>query len=259
MEFTLNWPLPVPNRSAAKRWLSNLSDVAAMGALPVACLLTLTVPSGSELLLCQRLVKGLSQLAQQHQCPLVGGDFVQSTGPLHLSVSVLGRLPDRNCRERDPWSQQGAEPGDVILVSGKLGGSLNGRHLSFTPRVDLVLPVRQTARVKAATDISDSLALDLQAICRQSAVGAELDLDAIPVSEAAQQMASGSGRSAVEHALYDGEDFELLLVVEPAAADRLLADPKLGLIRIGRVTAGRDILVNSGGQKTPLQIDGYRH
>jgi len=205
-----------PEEIGHKALAVNLSDLAAMGASPTACLMTLTVNNNIDLKFCQRLTQGLRELGDRFDCPLIGGDFVKADGPLHVSVTAVGNVPGGGY-----WTLDRAEPGDAIIVSGPLGGSILGRHLEFTPRIDLARQLRGISAVKAATDISDGLAVDLAAICEASSraetdrknVGAEIVLDKIPISDAAEQLSQQSKRQPIDHALYDGEDFELILVV----------------------------------------------
>jgi thiamine-monophosphate kinase len=101
------------------------------------------------------------------------------------------------------------------MVTGQLGGSILGHHLRFIPRLDESLTIRTRYTLHAGLDISDGLTLDLARMTLASGCGAEIDLSEVPVSEAAHQLALADGKSALEHALSDGEDFELLLAVPP--------------------------------------------
>ena len=247
--------LATPGQIGRKALAVNLSDLAAMGALPVCCLLALSIPDTVDLSFCQRITQGIKDLAAQWQCPLVGGDLIRTKGPLHLCVTVVGQLPI--AAHDEPWRIDGAQPGDQIFVSGPLGGSLRGRHLDFQPRLDLVMPLRKKLAVSAATDISDSLAVDLYAICRKSGVGAVIDASLIPVSPAAKNASPSSEHNALEHALYDGEDFELILVLERDAAAGI-AD--LGLIRIGEIREQEfGVKLAAEGKVANLPERGYSH
>jgi thiamine-monophosphate kinase len=161
------------------------------------------------------------------------------------------------------WRISGAQPGDVVLVSGELGGSLLGKHLDFTPRCQLAAEIAGRYSVHAATDISDSLSLDLNEIALQSNLGITIEADSIPLAAAAKQRSAGSGRTPLEHALYDGEDFELLLTVAPDTAKAMLRDKTLSasLSEIGHVRAEPGELLMTRGSKAPepLPVKGYEH
>jgi thiamine-monophosphate kinase len=111
--------------------------------------------------------------------------------------------------------------GDAIVVSGSLGGSLLGKHLTFEPRLELAKQLHSLGIVRAATDISDGLGIDLLNVTAASRCGAQVHLDAIPISPDAVALAATSGRTPLEHAIGDGEDFELLMAVSPADLPRL--------------------------------------
>src|SRR5262249_15454716 len=137
-------------------------------------------------------------------------------GPLVISVTILGEATPRGAVRRS-----GARPGDWLLVTGPLGGSINGKHLDFMPRVREALQLHELADLHAMIDISDRLAADLAHICEERRCGAVLRSADIPISHAAQQMSDNL--TPLEHALGDGEDFELIFAVSPEDAQRLLA------------------------------------
>lgn len=234
----------------------SLSDTAAMGAMPQAAVLNLTLPRTARFEQAQQLYLGVLELAAEQSVALVGGDTNRWDGGLVVGSCVVGQLTHPG------WRMDGAQPGDHILVSGPLGGSLLGKHLRFKPRCDLVRKLAGQVDIHAATDITDSLTLDLQEICDQSRVGAQLIAGQIPIAEAAREMAHGSGRTPWEHALFDGEDFELLLVVDSATAKSLLANASGGLPLwdIGVMTDQPGLtLSHRPGEFEPLVAQGYEH
>ncbi|MGB2976840.1 MAG: AIR synthase-related protein, partial [Phycisphaerae bacterium] len=162
-----------------------------------------------------------------------------------------------------PVRRSGARPGDALFVTGTLGGSLLGRHLCFTPRVREARRLAQTIRLHAMIDLSDGLSTDLAHLCEESGVAAEVEARAVPISRDARQLARKDGRPALEHALNDGEDFELLFAVGPRDAKRLLTKnplARLRLTRIGRVTRGRKVtLVGADGHRKVLEPRGWEH
>src|SRR5262249_57095591 len=121
-----------------------------------------------------------------------------------------------------PVPRGGARPGDWLLVTGPLGGSILGKHLDFTPRVRAAIQLHAAAELHAMIDVSDGLAADVNHICEESRCGAVLRAEAIPVADAAR--APTDGRSPLEHALGDGEDFELVFAVAPADGERLVRE-----------------------------------
>ena len=147
----------------------NLSDVAAMGATPTAALVTLALPRQGATKIAGEVYEGIFQAAAEFELAIAGGDLSTYDGPLAISVTLLGTVPDQGA-----WLRSGAREGDAIVVSGAVGGSISGRHLRPQPRIDLACHLRQLVEVTAAIDISDGLSLDLDRLCASSGVGAEL-------------------------------------------------------------------------------------
>lgn len=165
---------------------------------------------------------------------------------------------------RGCWLRSGAQPGDEILVTGQFGGSILGRHLEFEPRVSEALALVERYAIRAAIDVSDGLSLDLSRICRESRCGAEIETAAVPIAPAAEQLARqlGDGSTPLDHALGDGEDFELILAAPSAVAKKLLAEQPLEtrLTRIGRFTPELGLWqLSADGARSPLAPRGYEH
>jgi thiamine-monophosphate kinase len=152
-----------------------------------------------------------------------------------------------------------------VAVTGALGGSIAGRHLAFTPRVREGRWLAERKLVSAMIDVSDGLASDLRRLCEASGVGAELEATRVPISDEAKRLAGqGAGRSALERALFDGEDFELLVAVPPALLGEAATDyfGEFGerLHVLGRITAERDIrLIHDDGTAQALDAGGFDH
>lgn len=236
----------------------NLSDLAAMAARPLGAVVAMSLPRGADLAVAQSLIEGMQPLAEELGCPIIGGDTNFSDGPLTLAVTALGcTLPS------GPLLRSGARPGDRMVVTGRLGGSLRGKHLSFIPRVKEALLLVEDYDVHGAMDISDGLSLDLSRMGSLSGVGAIVDVDRVPISDDAYEMArSAPGLSPLERALGDGEDFELLLAIPPDAARQLVADNPLdcGVTDIGEFTAEGTFLARSfERQVSKLAITGFLH
>ncbi|NLF70626.1 MAG: thiamine-phosphate kinase [Candidatus Anammoximicrobium sp.] len=237
----------------------NLSDLAAMAAQPLAALVSLTLPRRDALAVGQQLYQGLLPLADEFDVAIAGGDTGSWDGPLVIGITALGVAT-----ERGPLLRSGARPGDAIIVTGSFGGSLLGRHFRFTPRVREALLLNERYRLHAATDVSDGLALDLSHITQESGCGALVEAAAVPIADDAHRLAAADGgrTTPLEHALGDGEDFELILAAPPEEAARLLRDQPLDvpLTRIGTFTAERGLRIKTpDGRCEPLPPRGYEH
>jgi len=146
-------------------------------------------------------------------------------------------------------------------VTGRLGGSLLGKHLHVRPRHPAGLELNRRFHPHAMIDISDGLAIDLHHILEESGVGAIVWAESIPVSDDARRMAETSGRTALAHALTDGEDFELLFALAGADAERLLAEQpfEVPVTRIGTIAGSGATLVMPGGEERILEPGGWEH
>lgn len=221
-----------PRRVGRKALAVNLSDLAAMAAEPLAGVVALALPRQGGLELAKKLYEGLLPLAEQYDLAIAGGDTNSWDGPLALSVTLIGKVTSgkavsgKDIARLKALRRGGAQPGDRIIVTGRFGGSILGRQFDFNPRVNEAILLNKRYELHAGIDVSDGLSIDLSRVTKESAHGAILDLDAVPVSEDAERLAAqlGDGRSALEHALKDGEDFELILAVPPQEAQRMLKD-----------------------------------
>lgn len=251
--FLATDPLHAVGQKAVAR---NLSDLAAMGARPEGLLVSVLLPEGTTDSARDELFRGLRDAAVASNSIVLGGDTGSTSGPLTVTVTAIGRVAGR------VLTRTGASVGDEIWISGPVGGSglrRGGglpRHLRIDPRIALGLELSEHQSVRAVLDVSDGLALDLWTLCRASGVpGAEIDADSIPIHVDASDAAGGSGRSALEHALEDGEDHELLIAASPGAD---LAD--LGAYRLGVLTEDDGILLRQGdAPRERLRIRGYQH
>jgi thiamine-monophosphate kinase len=244
-----------PSQIGRKSLAVNLSDVAAMGARPVASFVSVALPRQGGESLARDIYEGIFALARQFDTTIAGGDTNSWDGKLVINVTAVGEVAAGQA-----WKRSGARAGDQILVTGDFGGSILGKHFNFTPRVAEAQWLAENSRVTAAIDVSDGLSLDLSRVCQESGCGALLELASIPIAAAAA-MQSG-GRSPLEHALGDGEDFELILAVAAEEADRLLAIQPLGvpLTRIGQFIAEPGLWSHSpDGSRVPLVPRGYEH
>lgn len=225
----------------------NLSDCAAMACLPAAAVTTAALPRGIGLEYAKELYLGLRDAADPYDCVIVGGDTGSWDGKLALTVTILGRSAGIA-----PITRNGAKAGDGIYVTGPLGGSILGRHLTFEPRVHLARQLAATGGVTAMIDLSDGLSRDLPHICRGSGVGAIVDARCIPIHDDAVRLSQQDSRSPLDHALNDGEDHELLLTGQ-------LDGLGLPIVRIGQVVEGNEVLIDSDGPLRPLALRGWEH
>ena len=196
-------------RAAGRKLIAvNLSDLASMAATPMSVFLSLCLPRENAGEVAAEVFEGVYELADKYKVAISGGDTNVWNGPLVIHMTAVGKVA-----AGASWLRSGASPGDAIVVSGKLGGSILGKHLKFEPRLELAVGLHKLGLVAAATDISDGLGIDLLNMTVASKCGAEVWLDKVPISEDAMVCAQKSGRSPLEHALGDGEDFELLMAV----------------------------------------------
>jgi thiamine-monophosphate kinase len=244
-----------PSEIGRKALAVSLSDIAAMAGKPTAAVVALALPKAHGRQLAERVHSGIHALASEFQVAIVGGDTNSWDGPLVICCTVVGTPTARG-----PVRRNGAQAGDWILVTGDLGGSILGKHLSFQPRVREAIVLHQAADLHAMIDISDGLAADLHHLLEESGMGATIRAAELPISEAAQRI--DDLRSPVEHALADGEDFELLFTVSPHDGRRLCAHPPCAvrLSHIGEITAERSCtLVATDGKGVPLPPMGWVH
>jgi len=259
-----------PTALGHKSLAVNLSDLAAMGARPLAFTLALALPAARAEWLAP-FSQGLLALADQYGCALVGGDTTK--GPLTICITVFGELPAGTALRRD-----GARAGDDLWVSGTLGDArlalagLRGelaleagaqraaetRMDQPEPRVALGLALRGIA--DAAIDISDGLAGDLAHLLRRSGVGATLDADALP---AGPVLATQPLPLRRRFTLSGGDDYELCFAAPPARRAAVLAaanDAATAVTRIGRIDAEPGLrLRDGGGGALQLQPDSFDH
>ena len=259
-----------------KAMACSLSDCAAMAALPLAAVVAVALPRDMAFADVQQLHEGMQRAAAAYDCPVVGGDTTSWDRPLAIDVTMLARPGGI-----EPVLRSGAKAGDVIMVTGELGGSLAGRHLEFLPRVAEARALAEQFAVHAMIDVSDGLASDLGHVCEESGVEAIVDAGAVPISAAATA-AAGSKADALAAALGDGEDYELLFCVRVEDADEVLRSwaercgnvrlSKIGVITDGSAAAepskvapataaakNRVFLRQVDGSLAPVTIGGWDH
>lgn len=234
----------------------NLSDIAAMGAEPVAAYIGIVLPKSRDKKYAEEIYRGLFELANQYNVTIAGGDTNSWDGGLVISVTVQGTVAKDQAVLRS-----GAKPGDWIFVTGPLGGSLpSGRHFTFDPKLKETRILCEHFRPSAMLDISDGLASDMRHISKQSNVGVILDANEIPIHDDVDQSLNHEQR--LQHALSDGEDFELLFTVSPETGTKLLNESEqhgLKVLKLGCCTKELDLLIDKNGSKSPLPSGGWTH
>lgn len=263
----------------AKAIAVNLSDIAAMGGEPRFALLALALPPTLAVAEADELVAGLHETASRYGVTLVGGDTCAAPDRIVLGITLVGRVDGR------PVSRAGARPGDALVVTGTLGGSAAGlatlergplpvpaealatvrrAHRLPTPRVAEGRLLAASGAATAMIDLSDGLATDLGHLARESGVGAEVRLPALPVDAATVAVASALGQDPWTWAVSGGEDYELLAAIAPqavaAVARRVAAETGTPVTVIGEVRpAGTGVRFLDGAGR-PLRVaPGFDH
>jgi len=234
-----------------------LSDLAAMAARPLCTIAAVSFGTRPDGAFCRRLTEALWRTAQEFSAPLVGGDIAAGGGSLTIAVTVIG-VPG----QAGVVTRAGARTGDAVCVTGSLGGSIRGRHLTFTPRVREALELAAAAELHAMIDISDGLSTDLLHIAEASGVAMEIEAQRVPISQDAVALSQETGRDPLWHALNDGEDYELAFCLDWQDADRLARRGVRDVVvsKIGTVIpAGESRLVTPDGKTEILRAGGWEH
>jgi len=250
-----------PERIGRKALARCLSDIAAMGGKPTAALVTLGLPAKFAPTDVERIYAGLNQLATQYQLAIVGGETTTNPGGTLISIALLGTVDKSRCILRS-----GARAGDAVFVTGRLGGSREGKHFDFEPRLREGQWLATHFKIHSMIDLSDGLASDLRHVLKASSVGAELLSSAIPISREAKlkARADSSAKPPLLAALTDGEDFELLFTL-PAKQAVAMVDawkaqfPDLPLTCIGRITKEPGLRLRDKQGIRALNVHGYTH
>lgn len=249
-----------PRMAGRKAIAVNLSDLAAMACHPTAAFVSIALPriltpSADEFL--DDLYSGIEELTSRYKFTLAGGDTNSWNGPFAVNVCLTGR-PIRN----RPVLRSGARSGDVLFVTGPLGGSLrNQRHLTFSPRLDAAEWLVNHVDVHAMMDISDGLSIDLHRMMEASHAAAILNADLIPIHSDVPDNEPFEQR--LSSALSDGEDFELLFSVPPNEASGLrekAAGDGFQFFEIGSVIEGSlSQIRDKNGRLSLLDLTGWQH
>lgn len=265
-----------PGVIAARLLRVNLSDLAAMGASPLAYTLNIALPGDVNDDWIAAFSQGLRADQEAYSIALAGGDSVSTPGPLTLTITAFGTVAAGRALRRS-----GAQPEDIVYVSGTIGdaalglrilsdggGSLDddqrdeliGRYRLPRPRVGL--GSRLLGLATAAIDVSDGLAADLEHILAASGVGAEIDAATVPLSRAARAVLDADP-GLIESVLTGGDDYEILFTVAPGYAGRIAAlasDLDLPLTPVGRIVKGAGLrIAGAEGDELTLSRKGWQH
>ena len=244
-----------------KSLMVNLSDVAAMGAKPIATLLSIALPESAQEVWAEEFMRGYHTASQREGVALVGGDTTASRDKIAINVVAIGRAPKANIKRRSA-----AKVGDVVCVTGKLGISSKGlvdimfgdlntaaakAHRRAQARIAEGIWLGKCNEVHAMMDISDGIASDIKHIMELSGVGATIELDKIPTDY------------DIRYATTGGEDYELLLTVDGDSFDEvataLYNATGTTLTAIGCITEGSTLAWLEDGKPTDMELKGFTH
>lgn len=267
-----------PKELGIKTAAVNLSDIAAMGGSPQRAYLTLALPQHATMAWIKMFITGLAGTLRRYGARLVGGDTAASPGPTLISLTLQGVVEPNRIMLRS-----GAKPGDVILVTGELGGAAAGLGLARTgkikpawcrpllrrlltpePRLSAGQCLARSGRVHAGLDLSDGLGSDLRRVTEASGVGAKIFASLLPVAMATRLAAQRLKKTILDLALSGGEDYELLFTAAPEHAPELISllarKAKIACTVIGEIlpAAAGVILMELDGRITPLPL-GWEH
>jgi thiamine-monophosphate kinase len=264
-----------PDAIGHKALAVNLSDLAAMGAIPRAALLSLVLPGELPSADVDGLLDGLLALAARHQVALVGGNITRSPGPLVVDVTAIGAVAPRRVLRRS-----GAQPGDEVYLTGTIGRGAAGlqsfregadladaqaHYLRPEPRVRAGVLLGRNRAATACMDLSDGLADAVRQVAAASGVGMAIRADVLPIQDAVRDWFVQRRADPAIAALAGGDDYELLFTSRPSHRGRLRAVrshvANLAITKIGVVTKGRDVVLTTaaGEQELPRGFEHFKN
>jgi len=258
--FSLKWSSP--KQIGAKAMEVNVSDVAAMNAKPLYALISVCLKKSTTVEFVRELYNGIYSVAKKYGIDVIGGDFTHGEKVV-VNVAMIGEATGNLCL------RESAKTGDLIFVSGKIGHSTAGLQLflkkkkgfngvkkkHLEPKAQLKKALKIGKIANAMEDVSDGLASEVKNICRESGCGAEIFLERVPIHAQVKRAAVAVGKSAVDFALFGGEDFELVFTV---SRKNLARAKKLGTM-VGRILSGRKIFLVEKEKRTLLKKAGFDH
>jgi thiamine-monophosphate kinase len=253
----------------------NLSDIAAMGGESLYFTTSIALPREKTTPFVQNIYRGMLQLANKAQITLIGGDTCASPSGVFLNVTIIGEV-----RPSEIVRRRGAQPGDLVYVTGELGGSAIGlellknhpkqarasrrltkRHLRPVPRsyIGRFLAARRYA--SAMIDISDGLSTDLHHLCEQSQVGALIDAARLPLTKVSEKATSLLSKALLDYGMNGGEDYELLFTVSPKMKDKIPKEIQgVSIQEIGQITEEKGFCrISLDGHVRRLFPSGFDH
>jgi thiamine-monophosphate kinase len=260
-------PAEIGMRAAA----ANISDICAMGGLPLYAVASIGFPAKEKQTFLRPLYRGFIKYLERYGARLVGGDTIRADR-VFISVTLIGEVEKKRLLTR-----RGAKPGNRIFVTGILGDSKAGltvlksktraqitaseflpvkRHLVPSPKLAEGRLLSASGMVSSCIDLSDGAASDIERVCEQSGTGAVIDASMLPLSYSAMMIAKKAGQDASDYALYGGEDYELMFTVPEAKISRFkeyAAARGMTAFEIGRIIKGRGVHVIKGGRKKKIE------
>lgn len=249
----------------------NLSDLAAMGASPLAYLIGVILPKNTNQNWLEEFSASMADGIKQYGGALIGGDTVSHDGPLTLTLTAIGEIPLGKELKRS-----GAKEGDLVFVSGTIGDSYLGlqsikghveayeylqeRYHKPIPRIEIGIKLREIA--SACIDISDGLVADLTHICESSGVGSEINLKNIPLSTHSRKIVDKNAGMLIK-IINGGDDYELLFTCAAKKESEITNISKevgIPIAKIGSITKGDKVtILDEAGSEIILQNGGYKH
>ena len=243
-----------PELAGRKSLAVSLSDIAAMGGVPKHIFISLALPEKGGDQIGKKVMGGIQKLAEPYGVSILGGDTNSWAGPLVINITILG-----NPGPAKPVLRSGAKPGDRLLVTGMLGGSLESHHLHFEPRIAEALTLTSRYEIRAMADVSDGIAKEAHLLAMESMCRVVLFPSLLPIRNNISRL-SLSERIAAAYG--DGEDFELLFATTADTAKLILSDKPLEIpiTEIGYFTQGIGIIEESStGEHSSLNTRGFSH
>jgi len=250
-----------PEQIGMKAIEINVSDVAAMGAIPKYVLVSLALPADVEVEFVEKMYEGMWKICDKYKVDIIGGNMTHSN-QIMISITLTGIVDKKNMSLRS-----GAKPGDYVMVSGYLGNGRAGlrlfqeritgfkkiKQLYLEPKAKLDYALKVASFVNSMIDISDGLAPEVKHICDESKCGAIIHKEKIPIFDEVRKVAKILDEDEYRYALFGGEDFELVYTVSKENITKVQ-----GFI-VGEITKNKEIFLSSGDKKEKIEKSGYDH
>lgn len=240
---------------------SNISDIAAMGAIPKYVLVSLALPKDLDVKFVEEMYQGMWESCDKYDIDIIGGNMTRSN-QIVISITMIGEADKKNLSLRS-----GANPGDLIFVSGHLGNGKAGLRLFqenlkgfekvrksyLEPKAQLDTALKIAPYINSMIDVSDGLAPEIRHICDESKCGAIIYKDKIPIDDEVRDVAKALDEDEYDYALFGGEDFELVYTVSKDNLD------KVNGFLVGAITENKEALLSFKGKEKKLSESGYDH